>query len=51
MKKNYANEELGISKEDFEKPEDMSIETDCEKFNEGQRKDVDLEEDIEDLDF
>lgn len=51
MKKNYANEELGVSKEDFEKPEDMSIETDCEKFNEGQRKDVDVEDDLDDLDF
>lgn len=51
MKKNYENEELGVSKEDFEKPENMSIETDCVKFDEGQRKDVDLEEDLEDLDF
>ncbi len=51
MKKNYANEELGVSKEDFEKPENMSIETDCEKFNEGQRKDVDVEDDLDDLDF
>lgn len=51
MKKNYANKELGISKEDFEKPANMSIETDCAKFNEGLRKDIDLEEDLEDLDF
>jgi len=51
MKKNYANEELGVSKEDFERPENMSIETDCDKFNNAQRKDVDLEEDLEDLDF
>ncbi len=51
MKKNYANEELGVSKDDFEKPENMSIETDCVKFNEGQRKDIELEEDLEDLDF
>jgi penicillin-binding protein 1A len=51
MKKNYAIEELGISKEDFEKPANMSIETDCAKFNEGLRKDIDLEEDLEDLDF
>lgn len=51
MKKNYANEALGISKEDFEKPANMSIETDCAKFNEGQQKDIDLEEDLDDLDF
>lgn len=51
MKKNYANEELGVSMDDFEKPENMSIETDCDKFNEGQQKDIDLEEDLDDLDF
>jgi penicillin-binding protein 1A len=51
MKKNYANEELGISTEDFEKPEDMSIQTDCTKFNEDQRKDEDIEDDLNDLDF
>ncbi|MFT6995330.1 MAG: penicillin-binding protein 1A [Maribacter sp.] len=51
MKKNYANEELGISTEDFEKPEDMSIEVDCDKFSENQRQDTDIEEDLEDLDF
>jgi penicillin-binding protein 1A len=51
MKKNYANEELGISTEDFEKPEDMSIHTDCTKFNEDQRKDEDIEDDLNDLDF
>ncbi len=51
MKKNYANEELGVSQEDFEKPEDMSIETDCAKFNDSQRKDMDIEEDLDDLDF
>lgn len=51
MNKNYANEDLGISKEDFEKPENMSIEVDCDKFNTELRKDIDLEEDLEDLDF
>jgi penicillin-binding protein 1A len=51
MKKNYANEELAISIEDFEKPEDMSIHTDCTKFNEDQRKDEDIEDDLNDLDF
>jgi penicillin-binding protein 1A len=51
MKKNYANEELGISKGDFEKPDNMSIITDCEKFVENQKQDIDLEDDLEDLDF
>ncbi|WP_027076611.1 penicillin-binding protein 1A [Maribacter antarcticus] len=51
MKKNYANEELAISTADFEKPEDMSIEIDCDKFSENQRQDTDIEEDLEDLDF
>ena len=30
MKKCYENEELGISKEDFVAPEDLSIPIDCE---------------------
>lgn len=51
MKKNYANEELGVSMDDFEKPENMSIETDCAKFNDGLRKDIDLDDDLDDLDF
>jgi penicillin-binding protein 1A len=51
MKKNYANEELGVSKEDFEKPEDMTIVTDCTQFIEDQQKDIELEDDLEDLDF
>ncbi|MFS4455255.1 penicillin-binding protein 1A [Maribacter sp. 2304DJ31-5] len=51
MKKNYANEDLGISKDDFEEPEDMSIVTDCAKFIKEQNTDTDIEEDLEDLDF
>ena len=31
MQKCYANEELNISKEEFEKPDNMSIELDCNK--------------------
>ncbi len=31
MKKCYTDKELGISKEDFEKPANMSIELDCDK--------------------
>ncbi len=51
MKKNYANEELGISLDDFEKPEDMSIELDCSKFASEMEEDQDIEDDLEDLDF
>lgn len=51
MKKNYAIEDLGVSKEDFEKPENMSIEIDCAKYAEERLKDTDIEEDLEDLDF
>ena len=51
MKKNYANEELGVSKDDFEKPENMSIVTDCDKFEKDNKKDMHLEDDLDDLDF
>ncbi|MEP2238506.1 MAG: transglycosylase domain-containing protein [Maribacter sp.] len=51
MTKNYADEELGISKEDFERPSNMSIEINCEKFTEGVEEDSDIEDDLEDLDF
>ncbi len=37
MKECYANEELHISKEEFEVPKDLSIETDCEKWKEEQQ--------------
>ncbi|MEP2279824.1 transglycosylase domain-containing protein [Maribacter sp.] len=51
MTKNYADEELGISKEDFEKPSNMSIEINCDKFAEGVQDNNNLEDDLEDLDF
>jgi penicillin-binding protein 1A len=51
MKKNYANEELGVSKEDFERPEDMSIIVDCDKYQEENQPEIDLEDDLDDLDF
>ncbi len=34
MNKCYQEESLGISKEEFEKPEELTIETDCEKWAE-----------------
>ncbi|TDS18711.1 penicillin-binding protein 1A [Maribacter caenipelagi] len=51
MTKNYADEELGISKEDFEKPSDMSIEINCDEFAADIKEDNDIEDDLEDLDF
>jgi len=51
MKKNYENEELGISADDFEKPNDLSIEVDCDKVKEEAAKKVDTDDDLDDLDF
>jgi penicillin-binding protein 1A len=41
MKKCYEIEELGVSKEDFIKPEELSIETDCEKWKSENKSDDD----------
>lgn len=51
MKANYENEELGISKDAFEKPEDLSINVDCTKILEEKKKETDTEDDLDDLDF
>lgn len=51
MKKNYADEELGISKDAFEEPEALSINVDCTKILEEIKEDVDTEDDLDDLDF
>ncbi|RPG33734.1 MAG: penicillin-binding protein [Muricauda sp. TMED12] len=52
MKKNYANDELGISKEAFEEPEEMSINIDCSKEQEDEEQEkIDTEDDLDDLDF
>ncbi|MEM9077840.1 MAG: transglycosylase domain-containing protein [Bacteroidota bacterium] len=50
MKKNYANEELGVSIEAFEEPEDLSINVDCTKVLEEIQKELDTEDDLE-IDF
>ncbi len=50
MKKNYANEELGVSKDAFEEPEDLSINVDCTKVLEEIQKELDTEDDLE-IDF
>ena len=47
MKDCYANESLQISKEKFKKPEKLTIEVDCEKFN-AKNEDLEL---IEELDY
>lgn len=51
MKENYANEELGVSTEEFEAPENMTINTDCSKIIESQEKDNELDDDLDDLEF
>ncbi|MBG49131.1 MAG: penicillin-binding protein [Pseudozobellia sp.] len=51
MKKNYDNKDLGISDDEFEKPEDLSIRVDCSEPAEEQQDDLEIEEDLEDLDF
>ncbi|MCK0161139.1 penicillin-binding protein 1A [Allomuricauda sp. F6463D] len=51
MKKNYANEELGVSKEAFEEPEEMSITIDCSLEQEEEQNNIDTEDDLDDLDF
>jgi len=51
MKANYANEALGISNGAFQKPEDLSINVDCTKVVKEMKEDLDIEDDLEDLDF
>jgi len=51
MKKNYENEDLGVSKEEFIKPKNMTIEQDCDKFAEKIEEDKNTEDDLDDLDF
>lgn len=51
MKKNYANDELGVSQGEFTKPEVMTINMDCSKSqNELEDTPSDLD-DLDDLDF
>ncbi|WP_318343228.1 penicillin-binding protein 1A [Flagellimonas baculiformis] len=51
MKKNYANEEIGVSKDAFEAPEEMSINIDCTKESQDNQDDLDTDDDLDDLDF
>lgn len=51
MKSNYANEELGISMEEFPKPEELTINVDCSKENLDTPQKDNLEDDLDDFDF
>lgn len=51
MKKNYGNEDLNVSKDAFDEPENLSINVDCTKILEEIQEDVDTEDDLDDLDF
>lgn len=51
MKKNYDNEELNVSKEEFEAPEELSINIDCTKQQDEEEDLIDTEDDLDDLDF
>ncbi len=51
MKANYADEELDVSKEDFEKPEEMSINMDCSRLVEDEGPQIEFDDDLDDLDF
>lgn len=50
MQKCYADPELGISKDKFEEPDNLSIELDCEKYKsqqEGSENDLEEEETVD----
>ena len=51
MKDVYENQNLGISKDDFEVPEIVTIPIDCEKFDSNKYKLIGTDEDLEDLGF
>lgn len=50
MKSCYADETLNVSKEEFEKPDNLSIELDCEIYNGNQKKNKRIDDDPE-IDF
>jgi len=51
MKKNYENEDLGVSDGDFPKPENMSINLDCTKKTTTEENKNELDDDLDDIDF
>ena len=51
MQKNYTDPDLGVSKEEFIKPEKMTINLDCSKLEQAVEEENDLENDLDDIDF
>ena len=51
MKQNYADEELDVSTEEFERPEELSIRVDCTQSAEEEEVTPELEDDLDDLSF
>ncbi|MBC2838285.1 penicillin-binding protein 1A [Robiginitalea sp. SC105] len=51
MRQNYEDPELDVSKEDFEKPEELSIRIDCSQTEEELEEPDELEDDLDDIDF
>lgn len=51
MKKNYELEDLGISKGEFTKPSNLSINVNCNFVQEALEEENELEDDLEDFDF
>lgn len=51
MKKCYADKSLNISSSEFEKPENLSIAVDCEKYKSQNQSGVDPDEDLDEFDL
>ena len=51
MKDVYENKTLGISVDDFEAPEKITIPIDCDNFDSNKFKLIGIDEDLEDLGF
>ena len=51
MKKCYADESLNISKSEFERPENLSIEVDCDKKKEAEKEVKEADTETDDIDF
>lgn len=51
MKQNYEMDELGVSTDEFPKPENLSINVDCTKIQEQLEEEQNLDDDLEEFDF
>ena len=47
MKKCYADESLDVSDGQFKKPKDISIETDCAKYKQGQQQEDPIDDEFD----